>query len=178
MPVRIAFHRGQTRFLALVAVAVAIGVVGSLVRNSSRRSRLNDSIVDRQVSANAGFDVLPVIDLCVADDAPEAIWTRSLASRLTGAEEVLVEHGRADVITSDFAIEIDFPGKWHEGLGQALHYGSETHKRPLLALVSRKADLMPGSRFRQLAGEVDRVCQERGVKLVVLRSSCPNGVRR
>jgi len=44
-------------------------------------------------------------------------------------------NGRIDLLTEDFAIEVDFIQKWHEGIGQALHYASATGKRPALALV-------------------------------------------
>ena len=48
--------------------------------------------------------------------------------------EVPVTYGRIDLLTHDFAIEVDRLAKFHEGMGQALHYARETGKRPGLAI--------------------------------------------
>lgn len=36
--------------------------------------------------------------------------------------EVPVRYGRIDLLTSDYAIEVDKLEKFHEAIGQALHY--------------------------------------------------------
>jgi len=51
-----------------------------------------------------------------------------------GALEVPVQYGRIDILTPDFAVEVDRLSKFHEGIGQALHYAKETGRRPGLAL--------------------------------------------
>ena len=38
-------------------------------------------------------------------------------------------------MTDAYAIEIDFIKKWHEGLGQAIHYGDESNRIGVLALI-------------------------------------------
>ena len=36
--------------------------------------------------------------------------------------EVACKGGRCDILTEDFAIEVDSAAKWHEAIGQACHY--------------------------------------------------------
>jgi len=48
--------------------------------------------------------------------------------------EVPVRYGRIDLLTGTYAIEVDRVDKFHEGIGQALHYAKETGKKPGLAL--------------------------------------------
>lgn len=50
-------------------------------------------------------------------------------------ETILSDGTRADCITDQYAIEIDFAKKWSEGIGQALHYARLTGKTPGLALI-------------------------------------------
>ena len=67
-------------------------------------------------SANA---VLPVLVLHPPKTRLEAFWSAALAEALHGRQEVRISHGRIDVLTSTYAIEVDWLNKWHEGLGQA-----------------------------------------------------------
>jgi hypothetical protein len=47
--------------------------------------------------------------------------------------EVPVKYGRIDLLTDDYAIEVDSLEKFHEAIGQALHYAKETGKKPGIA---------------------------------------------
>jgi hypothetical protein len=47
--------------------------------------------------------------------------------------EVPVKYGRVDLLSSDYAIEVDSPENFHEAIGQALHYAKETGKKPAVA---------------------------------------------
>ena len=42
---------------------------------------------------------------------------------------------RADCITDKHAVEFDFANKWAESIGQALHYGLMTGKKPKVVLI-------------------------------------------
>ena len=42
---------------------------------------------------------------------------------------------RVDCLTEKYAIEYDFAGKIYECITQAKHYGIETHKKPVCALI-------------------------------------------
>ena len=58
-------------------------------------------------------------------------WNNAYAR---GKLEVSVAFGRVDILTDEYAIEVDHVHKFHEGIGQALHYAYETGKKPGLAL--------------------------------------------
>jgi len=47
--------------------------------------------------------------------------------------EVSVKYGRIDLLTDDYAIEVDSLEKFHEAIGQVLHYAKETGKKPGIA---------------------------------------------
>ena len=107
-------------------------------------------------------------------EAPEAAWRDALAAELKGAHEIPVEGGRIDVLTDTLAIEIDWPHKWHEGLGQSLHYASITGKKGVLALISYSQgpdNLQEKSRRR--FDMVEKYCRTNGIQLVVLFPSKP-----
>lgn len=42
---------------------------------------------------------------------------------------------RVDCLTKTHAVEFDFANKWHESIGQALHYGIMTGKKPMVVLI-------------------------------------------
>jgi hypothetical protein len=48
--------------------------------------------------------------------------------------EVPVKYGQIDLLTDDYAIEVDKLEKFHEAIGQALHYAKETDKKPAIAI--------------------------------------------
>ena len=53
-----------------------------------------------------------------------------------GKMEVSLSDGtRADCVTDDYAVEVDFASKWAEGLGQALRYARLTKKKAAVLLV-------------------------------------------
>ena len=77
-------------------------------------------------------------------------------------------------MTETEVYELDWPHKWHEGLGQALHYADATGKKPVLALISYSQGpdkLQPASieRFSM----VERICGKQGVRLIILFPSQP-----
>jgi hypothetical protein len=51
-----------------------------------------------------------------------------------GKMEVPVKYGRIDLLTDDYAIEVDSLEKFHEAIGQALHYAKEAGKKPGIAI--------------------------------------------
>ena len=73
-----------------------------------------------------------------------------------GKLEVPVKYGRIDILTSRYAVEVDRLSKFHEGIGQCLHYAHETGKKPGLAifiLSPRKKDLKKVSYVKYLCAE-------------------------
>ncbi len=102
-------------------------------------------------------------------NSKESLWRDALAERLHGQIEVGVEGGRIDVLTDTLAIEVDFQHKWHEGLGQALHYADASGKQGTVALISysQSRESMREKSRRRL-DMVDALCQKSGIKLMVL----------
>jgi len=68
----------------------------------------------------------------------ELYWEAIIAAQLHAeAEHRLPCGARVDLLTPTAAIEIDWPKKWAEGVGQALYYGAQTNRRAVvLYLVS------------------------------------------
>ncbi len=58
--------------------------------------------------------------------------------------EVPVKYGRADLVSDDYAIEVDKLDNFHEAIGQALHYAKETGKKPAIAIFI--VDHRPGDK--------------------------------
>ena len=69
----------------------------------------------------------------------EAYYQELWCSEQKGQMEyVLPDYTRVDCLTEDHAIEFDFANKWAESIGQALHYGMMTGKKPGIVLIIEK----------------------------------------
>ena len=109
--------------------------------------------------------VSDIIYLNVSANANEKEWMNALAKQLNGKTEQQINMGRVDIVTEKEAIEIDWLYKWHEGLGQALHYSIETKKQPTLALISLSTnDTVKLDYIRGICGKL-------GIRLAVLRNN-------
>ena len=76
-------------------------------------------------------------------------------------------YGRVDLLTDEFAVEVDWLGKWHEGIGQAVHYAHETGKKPVVALaLKEKRGVFRGD--REECEYVAEVCEAYGITVWVL----------
>ena len=76
--------------------------------------------------------------------------------------------GRVDVLTDTQAIELDWlkGNKFHEGIGQALHYGDVTGQQPVLALISAYYDIFGAE--QQKLEYVSGLCAAHGVEVWAL----------
>lgn len=50
--------------------------------------------------------------------------------------EVKCKGGRCDILTDKYAIEVDKASKWHEAIGQALHYGAVLNRKSAIAIYN------------------------------------------
>jgi len=50
-------------------------------------------------------------------------------------EYVLPDRARVDIITKEYAIEVDFASKWAEAVGQSLYYAEMTKLKPGILLI-------------------------------------------
>ncbi len=99
----------------------------------------------------------------------EAAWRDALAAELGGLAEVSIEGGRIDVLTDDLAIEVDWQHKWHEGLGQALHYADATERDGAVALIAYGLgpDRLQERSLHRL-DMVERLYRKSDIRLIVL----------
>lgn len=66
----------------------------------------------------------------------ESSYQHAYCSIHNGIEEFeLQDKTRIDCLTDDYAIEFDFVNKWAESIGQSLHYGLMTGKKPKVVLI-------------------------------------------
>lgn len=71
-----------------------------------------------------------------AHSYPEKYYQNEWCSRWKGLAEVkLPDKTRVDCITANYAVEFDFAHKWAEAIGQSLHYGKMTGKKPAIILI-------------------------------------------
>lgn len=72
-----------------------------------------------------------------------------------GKSEVTMPNGnRADCVTTDYAVEVEFAKKYHEGVGQALDYAQQTGKSPaILLIIEDEKDWRYYNRLKPLAEE-------------------------
>jgi hypothetical protein len=100
---------------------------------------INKLPMKRIISA---FTTLTILVLLFACTAPQQTLRTEKDFQLAFNEmyfhgkakmEVPVKYGRIDLLTDDYAIEVDRLEKFHEAIGQALHYARETGKKPAIA---------------------------------------------
>lgn len=66
----------------------------------------------------------------------ESSYQHAYCSAHNGIEEYeLSDKTRIDCLTDTYAIEFDFANKWAESIGQALHYGLISGKKPKVVLI-------------------------------------------
>lgn len=109
-----------------------------------------------------------VIALDVDGSANEKTWCKALQAKRGGEVEVSVgkgpSYGRVDLLTDEFAIEVDWLEKWHQGIGQTLHYAHETGKQPVLALaLKEKRGVFRGD--REECAYVAELCAKQGIAI-------------
>ena len=67
----------------------------------------------------------------------EREYAQIINCAMDGISETGVVSGRVDVLTDEYAIEIDFANKWKESIGQALWYSLQTNRKPGIILILR-----------------------------------------
>jgi hypothetical protein len=154
--------------ILLLAVGITLGILGLL---SLKNGAKNDAEVPKVREGAFAGKLIEPNDLLIPSlmlnlpcyEEREADWTRELARSLGGETELAVESGRMDVATSRYAIEVDRIEKFHEGIGQAVHYGKSSSKIPVLAIFSNSR-LVDADKLAL----IESSAQDAGVKLVLL----------
>ena len=86
----------------------------------------------------------------------ERYYQTKFCLKLGGRIEYRLEDAtRVDCLTDEYAIEVDWAKKWAEGIGQSLHYGLMTKRKPAVALIVGKKDKRYLKRLERIAKEVN-----------------------
>ncbi len=117
--------------------------------------------------------VFPLIPLTPAGTRLEADWADALAAALAAQQEVRIKHGRIDVLSASYAIEVDWFRKWHEGLGQAQHYSIATGKAPAVALILKPDEWPLDAHTLSKLAVIREVAQTISVEVFLLRFAPP-----
>ena len=68
----------------------------------------------------------------------EPTWSKWLAQERGGVAEARTFDGsRVDVLTDQYAIEVEWVKKWKESIGQALYYAAAFGRKPGVILLTR-----------------------------------------
>lgn len=104
----------------------------------------------------------------------ESLWRDELSRCWKGRTEQRIEGGRIDVLTDRYAVEVEFPHKWHEGLGQALHYANASGKQGVLAVIAyAQGEANLQGKSRQQLEMIEKLCRANDIKMVVLFPNRP-----
>lgn len=78
------------------------------------------------------------LPIYAARQHPESFYQERFCKSIPGAQmEVIAPDGtRCDILTDEYAIEVDFANKWAEAIGQALNYAIQFNKLPGIVLIS------------------------------------------
>lgn len=90
----------------------------------------------------------------------ESDWHAAFNSRVTkGQTEVVLPTGRVDILTDEYAIEVDKVRNYRDAIKQALQYAAAAKKKPGLALyMDGQEDTM------QALDEARRICRDSDVR--------------
>ena len=147
-------------FVGLVAVIV---ISTSCTSCKTNQEKFSGTSYERGLSqSNKEFD-LYTFDLSPTDN--ELKWSDALSEKLNGQREIVVPAGRIDVVTDDLAIEVEKIKKWHEGVGQALHYGLYDNKLPTLAIITYPPST---ESIKDTLEVIKSVCKKYKIKLILL----------
>lgn len=113
------------------------------------------------------------VDLPRGKDLKEADYRDALVRALKdkgehARTEVAFKGGRCDIVTSKYAIEVDRAKKWHEAIGQAIHYAIYLKKRPCIALF--KTDALSSAQMRALK----RASNKRKINVIIIKITGEN----
>jgi hypothetical protein len=81
----------------------------------------------------------------------EREYQRQWAQENGGVVEVRLGDGtRVDVVTSEYAVEIEYARKWAEAVGQSLFYAQVTGKKAMIVIIVGPGDEVLMNRLKQV----------------------------
>ena len=181
MAIRVEIHSTAKRVFQVVGFTLAL--CGLALGLRYLRARTDSSGTPKAASeplAVSSVDLTPVVSLPVPPGSRETVWSTALAKALGGVTEAPVQSGRVDVLTSRFAIEVERLEKWHEGIGQALHYSDQTGRLACIALIVEDGNWPISPKALEFVKLIEDTSQKRQIRVVLLRretNSTPTGTR-
>lgn len=171
MPVQVEVHSTAKRAVFIVGFAILlVGLLIGLKRLSATPEDTTPSAQEVSGTELVTY-IAPVIRLQVSPQEKETVWSAALARKLSGSTEYPVQNGRVDVLTEQYAIEVERLEKWHEGIGQSSHYGLETGKVPCLAIIVLPSEIPLSDLNREKLSLIERTALKSGIKLLLLVAS-------
>lgn len=80
--------------------------------------------------------LLPALAFAGGHLHPEKYYQEAWCSEHGGQMAVTMPNGtRADCVTDEYAVEVEFAPKWAEAIGQSLNYAYQSGKKPGIVLV-------------------------------------------
>ena len=65
----------------------------------------------------------------------EADYINHIQNELGGEQEVSVYGGRVDLVTDEYAYEVEWANKWKNAIGQSIWYSLQTNKKPGIIII-------------------------------------------
>lgn len=70
----------------------------------------------------------------------EKDYSDYIQSLIGGEREFHVKGGRIDLLTNEFAFEIEWANNWKESIGQSMWYALNSNKKPAIILLLKKKE--------------------------------------
>ena len=99
--------------------------------------RRMEGILIRHQAIDAALRTWAAAAFTAAAQKYEADYVELIRQELGGRKEVPVASGFVDLVTDDYAIEVEFAANWKHSIGQALWYGLQAGKTPAVVLVKK-----------------------------------------
>lgn len=113
------------------------------------------------MSSLRGFTVLFLVWLSSSCLGGEREECQRLSSKYNALVEVVLwDRSRVDLLTAEYAIEVDWSPKWAEAIGQCQWYGIVTGRKPAVLLLVKDKAKEARYIYRATA-----VCAKLGIKL-------------
>lgn len=149
-------------FPLFLAVTITITALTFININANKNK---EKSVKSFIELTPTNDFYAIYTFKLTEKNKEARWSDELSKKLNGQREIAIQSGRIDILTDSLVIEVERIDKWHEGIGQALHYGLFSNKSPTLAIITRP----PQSKCEKIRMEtIQLVCFNNSINLILL----------
>lgn len=98
-----------------------------------------------QLNITSTLSLLFLTFTCIQGYSQSPDWNENehadfIQTLIGGEREHSVESGRIDLLTDEYAFEIEWANKWKDAIGQAIWYGLQTNKKPGIILLLKSKE--------------------------------------